>query len=69
MILTTLSVNHMFTSYATKQNIKHQFVQSFRNLDMALQQAKQNSLTDMNTKEICDSLTNLDEATALASGM
>jgi len=33
---------------------------------MALQQAKQNSLTDMNTKEMCDSLTNLDEATALA---
>ena len=56
----------MFTSYAQNKTIKHQFVQSFRNLDMALQQAKQNSLTDMNTKEMCDSLTNLDEATALA---
>ena len=41
-------------------------MQSFRNLDLALQQAKQNSLADMNTKEMCDSLTNLDEATALA---
>jgi len=56
----------MFTSHAQNKTIKHQFVQSFRNLDMALQQAKQNSLADMKTKEMCDSLTNLDEATALA---
>ena len=51
---------------AQNKTIKYQFVQSFRNLDVALQQAKQNSLADMNTKEMCDSLTNLDEATALA---